>query len=154
MSAFKRKNIRLPNFEYKAGFVYYITICTYNKTPFFSNYQKADIIRDVIHYKIETREIIVYCYCLMQDHLHLLMLLSENYKKDLSTWIKNFKRFTTNTFMREYKIKKLWQRNYYDHIVRDDESLVIIGEYILSNPVRKNLASTWQDYPYCRLCSE
>ncbi len=152
MSDFKRKNIRLPNFEYKGSYVYYITICTYNKTPFFANYQKADIIQDVIQYKIENHEIIVYCYCLMPDHLHLLMLLSENYKKDLSTWIKNFKRYTTNAFIREYKIKELWQRNYYDHIVRDDESLTTIGEYILNNPVRKNLVNFWEDYAYCRLC--
>jgi hypothetical protein len=30
----------------------------------------------------------------------------------------------------------VWQRNYYEHIIRDDESLNRIRQYIIDNPVR------------------
>jgi len=47
--------------------------------------------------------------------------------------------------------KRLWQRSYYDHIVRKVESLEEICEYILDNPVRKGLVKNCQEYPYSSL---
>jgi hypothetical protein len=38
--------------------------------------------------------------------------------------------------------------NYYEHIVRKNESLQTIAEYIANNPVRRNLVTQWQDYPF------
>jgi putative transposase len=50
---------------------------------------------------------------------------------------------TTNEYMRGVKALgwqpfrgELWQRNYYEHIVRNDESLNRIREYIVNNPIR------------------
>ena len=52
-----------------------------------------------------------------------------------------FKTMTTNEYIRNVKQnnwqpfdKKLWQRNYYDHIIRDEKSLDKIREYIRNNP--------------------
>ena len=54
-----------------------------------------------------------------------------------------FKTMTTNEYMRGVKALgwqpfrgELWQRNYYEHIVRNDESLNRIREYIVNNPIR------------------
>ena len=50
---------------------------------------------------------------------------------------------TTNEYMRGVKTQgwtpfrgQLWQRNYYEHVVRDEESLNQIRQYILDNPAR------------------
>lgn len=40
---------------------------------------------------------------------------------------------------------KLWQRNYYEHIIRDDRSYQTISEYILSNPAK------WADDKFYKL---
>ena len=32
--------------------------------------------------------------------------------------------------------RRLWQRNYHDHIIRNEESLYKIREYIINNPIR------------------
>ena len=55
-----------------------------------------------------------------------------------------FKTMTTNEYIRNAKENgwvlfdgKLWQRNYYEHIIRDDESLREIREYIVGNAVRR-----------------
>jgi putative transposase len=54
-----------------------------------------------------------------------------------------FKTMTTNEYIRHVKndgwnpfAGKLWQRNYYEHIIRDDDSLNEIREYIRNNPIR------------------
>ena len=50
-----------------------------------------------------------------------------------------------------FEIKPLWQKNFYDHIVRKEESLLKIAEYIVDNPVRKELVSEWEEYPYSKV---
>ncbi|RMH72352.1 MAG: hypothetical protein D6675_04580, partial [Gemmatimonadetes bacterium] len=56
-----------------------------------------------------------------------------------------FKTMTTNEYIRHVKNdgwapfhKRLWQRNYYEHIIRDDGSLYRIRKYIATNPLRWN----------------
>ncbi|VAX00773.1 hypothetical protein MNBD_GAMMA19-1102 [hydrothermal vent metagenome] len=60
-----------------------------------------------------------------------------------------FKSITTNEYIHGVKQnhwprfdKKLWQRNFYEHIVRDEESYLKISEYIKTNPAK------WQDDTY------
>lgn len=72
----------------------------------------------------------------------------------LQTIIQWFKTMTTNEYIRGVKTAswplfngRLWQRNYYEHIIRNDESLNRIRQYILDNPARwafdrENPAST------------
>ncbi|MDR2497460.1 MAG: transposase [Tannerellaceae bacterium] len=54
-----------------------------------------------------------------------------------------FKTMTTNEYIRGVKTlnwqpfdKKLWQRNYYEHIIRNDQSYQNISDYILNNPLK------------------
>ncbi|HXF49230.1 MAG TPA: transposase [Verrucomicrobiae bacterium] len=54
-----------------------------------------------------------------------------------------FKTMTTNEYLKNVKNKnwppfpgRLWQRNYYEHIIRDEDSLNKIREYIIQNPAR------------------
>jgi len=42
----------------------------------------------------------------------------------------------------------LWQRESFDRIVRSDENLRRKREYIINNPVRAGLVSSWDDYPW------
>ncbi|MGH7871799.1 MAG: transposase, partial [Candidatus Binatia bacterium] len=54
-----------------------------------------------------------------------------------------FKTMTTNDYMRSVKALnwpgfqgQLWQRNYYEHVIRNEESLNRIREYIVNNPIQ------------------
>ncbi len=60
-----------------------------------------------------------------------------------------FKTMTTNAYIRGVKENNwmafaghLWQRNYYEHVIRDEQSYLNIREYIIDNP------RTWQDDEY------
>ncbi len=55
-------------------------------------------------------------------------------KKDLSEIIRTFKALVTrNTRM------KFWQRNYYEHVIRNENALLKIREYIQNNPLAENI---------------
>jgi len=83
----------------------------------------------------------------MPDHLHFLVSPGEDGASVLS-FTEQYKGKTTNESWRFDWQGKLWQPRYYDHIVRDDEDLVLIARYILDNPVRKGLVKHAEDWPW------
>lgn len=151
MPEFKRKSIRLNGFDYSSGYVYFVTICTKNRTEHFLNKEIVQLTEDSIDFRVSKNEITLICYCIMPDHIHLLLSLNENYGRNLSEWVSSFKRFISNKVKTKFGITDFWHINYYDHIVRDEESLENIAEYILNNPVRKHMVKEWRDYPYSKI---
>ena len=150
-----RKNVHLKSFDYKDPHsVYFLTICTANKQRLFFDDRIANIIVDQLKFRRRANEIRLFCYCIMPDHLHLLLSLGESYGKTLPNWISAFKRNSARSINEIVSIKELWQRNFYDHVIRKDESLLKIGEYILNNPVRKGIVMEWKEYPYSRIVDE
>ncbi len=43
---------------------------------------------------------------------------------------------------------RLWQPRSYDHVLREEESVMAVADYILNNPVRKGDRKQWHDWPY------
>mgnify|MGYP003730669011 CR=1 FL=1 len=90
---------------------------------------------------------VVYTYCLMPDHLHFLVSVAEEGASVL-VFTERFKGKTTNASWKSGWQGKLWQPRYYDHVIRKEESLVKIAQYILDNPVRKGLCASAEDWPW------
>ncbi len=86
----------------------------------------------------------------MPDHLHIVISPS-NSGVSLSKFLNIFKGRTTTAFRNKYGVKGLWQRSAYDHIIRAEEDLKAIIEYILNNPVRKGIVERAEDYPFSKL---
>lgn len=149
----RRKRLHLESFGYKGSHtVYFLTFCTVNKQRYFLNNEMAKVISNVIEFrKSNLKEITVFCYCIMPDHLHMLLSLTENYNKSLQNWVSSFKRHTAKTMNELFGIKPVWQVNFYEHIVRKEESLRKIAEYVLNNPVRKGIVETWKEYPFSKM---
>ena len=114
----------------------------------------ADFIRGEIVHRNNPDIATIYCFTVMPDHLHLLISLGPGFGGTLQSWVSAFKSFTAKSVKREFGIWKLWQVNFYEHIVRHDESLIEITNYIINNPVRKNLAKKWDEYPYSGLLAD
>jgi len=89
----KRKQIHLINYDYSnTDAAYFITICTYNKSAYFKKTDIAEHIEREIDYRSRTAdEVTVFAYCIMPDHVHLLLKLNEGYGKSLSNWVAAFK---------------------------------------------------------------
>jgi REP-associated tyrosine transposase len=77
---------------------------------------------------------------LMPDHLHALIAIDG--ETSLSTTISSFKR------ARSKFAGIRWQRNFFDHRLRRNESLDEKASYIMNNPVRAGLVQNQEDWPY------
>ena len=83
----------------------------------------------------------------MPDHLHFLPSPRADGISVL-TFTNQYKGKATNRSWAVGWQGKLWQPRYYDHIVRQEESLRMIAEYILDNPVRQGLVARAEDWPW------
>jgi putative transposase len=82
----------------------------------------------------------------MPDHLHMLIGVPGN--AQLSSLIRDFKRITT-------RIANIaWQRNFFDHRLRRDESLDEKVAYIRENPVRAGLIAESEEWAYAMDASD
>jgi putative transposase len=77
----------------------------------------------------------------MPDHLH--MLLNGTEISSLQRFMRMFKQESGFIFKNEYG-KNLWQRSYYDRVLRMDEMLDDVTWYIINNPVRKGLVNDYR----------
>ena len=83
-------------------------------------------------------------YCLMPTHLHML---ARPGTRSLLEMIGTFKKKTARLALETRGIEKLWQRSFFDHRLRSEESEIEQYEYIRINPVRAGLAThpeLWQ----------
>ncbi len=136
---------RLKEFSYIGPYAYFITICT----PFRSHYFiEEDVVKAVLGFLIDcstTYRFKVYAYCFMPDHLHLLLQGEET--SSLKEFMRIFKQ-KTEWYFKKNRHKNLWQRSYYDHILRKEEAIEDVCRYILENPVRKGLVKNFKEYPF------
>jgi REP element-mobilizing transposase RayT len=144
----KSRAPRLKTFDYSdPAYVYFLTICTYDKQPHFTEERSAQVMVDTLLNLVDKLEFNLYAWCLMPDHLHLL--ISPSGKMDVKEIVKRLKGISA-TRLRKMGIRGgIWQKSFYDHIIRRDESLLAVAEYVLENPVRKGLSARYEDYPYC-----
>ena len=152
----KRKSIHLAHIDYSdPRYVYFVTLCTYKNQLYFQHNEIAQYIADELMYRQDcSSEIVLFAYCIMPDHVHLLLRLDEEYRRSLQQWVSAFKRYIAQVIAVHFNIKPLWQKNFYEHIVRKDQSLENIAQYIACNPVRKNIVDDWQAYPYSKIYVE
>ncbi|MFH1541668.1 MAG: transposase [bacterium] len=144
-SNFKRKRNRASNFNYKGAYSYFLTIRTADKHKYFEEgLVVADIIEclrreaDAFHFK-------VYAYCFMPDHLHLLLV--GDYESELIRFMKMFKQKTSYNYKQKHG-NVLWQKSYYDHIIRQKNKVNEMTAYIFYNPVKSGLVNDPKLYPY------
>lgn len=153
-----RRSIRLQGYDYSSPGAYFVTICTQNRTALFGEVQDdsmtlnpaGQMIMEIyleIQSKfpnVKTDQVIC-----MPDHIHFILFLTSSNRSShdgiqakLPNVIQWFKTVTTNKYIRGVQQsdwpsfpRKLWQRSYYEHIIRDQSTLNQIRQYILDNPL-------------------
>lgn len=88
----------------------------------------------------------IIAYCLMPNHAHVLVIATSA-ASNLITFARLFKQMSAFGFM-NVTGRHLWQRSFYDHIVKKEESLAVVADYIIHNPVRKGIVEDPANYPY------
>lgn len=141
----KRKRIRVKDFNYTGTFAYFITICAHNKQTHFNNEVIINNLLKHLKQEADRFSFSIYAYCFMPDHLHLLLTGEEGV--NLIKFMRTFKQITGYYFKQQMK-KPLWQKSFFDHVIRKRESINDITGYILNNPVRKGMVDDYRKYPY------
>jgi REP element-mobilizing transposase RayT len=78
-------------------------------------------------------------YHIMPNHIHVILVF-EDAEIPLSEFWRRFKAITTiKAKQRGFPGKSLWQRNYFEHVIRNDFALQKIREYIQNNPLKEDL---------------
>ena len=91
------------------------------------------------------RAVEVLAYCVMPDHVHLLVSLAAE-GKPLAGWIADLKRWTAQQARRSGQDILRWQPGFFEHVVRKNEDVAEIALYVLANPVRADLCLDWREY--------
>jgi len=82
----------------------------------------------------------------MPDHCHL-MLEGRSESSDLWRCVVDFKQ-RSGYWLSQNGYPGRWQKNFYDHILREGEDTRKQMKYILENPVRKWITDDWRKYPF------
>ncbi len=140
------KRIRLKDFPYRGQYRYFITIRCHNQNTHFDNSSFAMNVLDILRDTANQKAFSIWAYCFMPDHLHLLIEGISD-ESDMQSFISLFKQ-KTGFWFRQHRDDRLWQENYYEHVLRTNEDTLRIARYIFENPVRKGLVSDFTDYPH------
>jgi putative transposase len=144
--AFRAQNIRLYPAKYRGVRWYFITLCCAERRLTFGDSGRASWIIDHLRRESAAHGFAVHAYCVMPDHLHVLVMgLDET--SDLLVFLKQLKQKSGYEFRRKFHLY-LWQKKFYDHILRQEDSVPRVAGYIWMNPVRKGFCSDPREYPY------
>lgn len=144
--AFFHKNIRLGADQYTGQRWFFLTLCCENRRPVFSIPEHAMWLIDMLRQESVSAQFLLYAYCIMPDHLHVLVQGLDT-TSDLLAFIKRLKQSTGYEFRKRFH-RNLWQKKFHDHILRENETVQSVAAYIWMNPVRKGLCANPSDYPY------
>lgn len=132
------KDLRLKDFDYHNGW-FFVT----NKTDFARNYFIGGIRmlvkNELMNLAKGTEGLGLDYFHLMPNHIHVILIF-DNAALALPEFWRRFKAVTSFKARKAgFQEKTLWQRNYFEHIIRDERALNNIRKYIENNPLKENL---------------
>lgn len=140
------KSIRLPAEHYVGCRWYFVTICSPRPSRPFQSKPDAEWLLRLLRHESAAHSFAVPAYCLMPDHLHLV-LHGLSLKANLLQFVENFKHRSSRRYWQRHKAR-LWQISFYDHILRDEDAPSEVASYIWMNPVRAGLVREPVEYPF------
>ena len=158
----RRRSIRLKGYDYSQAGAYFVTVVVRDRSCLFGSVVDGAIqlndtgrlVRDswewlAVRYPYVTLDE----YVVMPNHLHGIVVIADPgrggsrtalapiHRKPLGRMIGAFKTVSTKRSNRHRGTAgvSIWQRNYYEHVVRDYDELANIREYIVNNPIQWEL---------------
>jgi len=168
----QRKLQRLRNYNYAQNGMYFVTLCTQNRLNLFGQIENGDLVLNdagkMVFHKFEQipqvyPDIAIDKFIVMPNHLHAILMIQHDVIQQgdsgtprgafptmsLSDYIHRFKTLTTKLYIDGVRNgnyppfdKKIWQKSYHEHIIRNEQDYQKIWDYIDTNPLK------WQDDKY------
>jgi putative transposase len=144
-----RRSIRLGGYDYSQAGAYFITICTHDRSSIFGEIIDGEMINNDLGNIVRSRwgklskhyqNVELDASIVMPNHLHGIIVLHgtlPEFAMPISEIIRGFKTFSARQInkIRDRKGIPVWQRNYYERIIRTENELNNVRNYIINNPV-------------------
>ena len=134
-----RKSARIPKFDYSGDHYYFVTICTNEKRNLFGRPYVLNTAGEIAQACMEKISDHYLCaevmkYVIMPNHVHAIIHLRANAVVNVIHVIGQYKMAVTKEIRKHFPNEKVWQRSFYDHVIRNTEGYQKIWEYIENNP--------------------
>ena len=176
----RRRSIRLAGYDYTQSGAYFITICTQAGECFLGDIVQGAMVTNDAGKMVQSvwddipqhyPGVGVDAFVVMPNHMHGIVVLSPTPDQaqghacalSLGNVVHRFKSLTTARYRRGVSQlgwgpfdRRLWQRNYYERVIRNETEMGRIREYIINNPPRwdedeHNPANLWGEPPVVAL---
>ncbi len=138
----KRKKLRLKEYDYNTPGAYFITICTIERRNLLSTIVGDDAHIVPLEYgKIAEKYICsipgIDRYVIMPNHIHMIIRIgsgtmwASSPTASVPQLVRSFKTLVTKEIG-----ERIFQRSFYDHIIRDEADYLKIAAYIEQNPIK------------------
>ena len=150
-----RKPVRLKEYDYSSPGAYFITVCTHEKRCILSSVRRGDpcgrpelilnefglIVRQSLLETEKLYHVRLSPYVIMPNHIHFICVIDQEratarVAPTVGRVVGAVKSLSSNRCRAAGLNGGLWQRSYYDHIVRNEEDYRQIADYIKTNPAR------------------
>ena len=153
-----RRSLRLRHYDYAQAGAYFVTVCAYDRRCLFGDIvdgamrlnDVGRIIADEWHKSARIRaEIELDTWVIMPNHFHGIAIITHRRgdrpvaptgppPRSIGALMAGFKSASTKRInaARGTPGARVWQRNYYDHVIRNEANLHRIRQYIADNPAR------------------
>lgn len=129
--------------------VYFITTCTAGRRPLLANPIAQGIMENEWRTMTTRRGWSVGRYVIMPDHVHFFVTPAGPEAEPLSVAIGLWKKWSAMALRRVAAFEApVWQREFFDHVLRSGESREEKWHYVRENPVRAGLVVRAEDWPY------
>ena len=148
-----RKRGRLPEFDYSVAGYYFITICTKDKRKLLCDFDVGarsahlsevgkTVERAIKQIGERYQAVEVNKYVIMPNHIHMILVIQSSVEDNgramqtvraptISTVVNQFKGFVTKQVG-----FSIWQKSFYDHVIRNEDDYLGIWRYIDDNPAK------------------
>jgi putative transposase len=126
--------------------LFFVTFCTYRRRKLLDSSDINVAFIEFANQAYANHAIAVGRYVIMPDHAHLFVRGPDDFR--LGAWIGMLKQALAKRIPLPKASLPVWQRGFFDHLLRSNESYAQKWEYVRQNPVRAGLVTIAEDWPY------
>ena len=126
--------------------VYFVTFCVHKRASLLASVGIHSAFIQFANRALREFNVAVGRYVLMPDHVHFFVCGGKDFL--LGRWVGTLKQALARGISRSRSQGQVWQEGFFDHVLRNDESMSQKWEYIRQNPVRAGLVDHAEDWPF------
>jgi len=162
-----RRSIRLPRYDYASPGAYFVTMCAHGRLPLFEDPALRGMIERTWYSQQERfADVTLDSFCVMPNHIHFIVWLNPvgaplagahdaspmtragagaSPAPTLAEVVGAFKSIVATEWLKwlrqhaPHRSGRVWQRNYYERVIRNKDELSSIRDYIHVNPLKWDL---------------